>query len=36
VVSGTTTFERIQLGVEQYHKNGFIVIENATPHRILD
>ncbi|TAQ86472.1 hypothetical protein B7494_g5203 [Chlorociboria aeruginascens] len=36
VASGTTTFEHIQLGVEQYHKNGFIVIENAIPHHILD
>lgn len=35
-VSGTTSLEHIQLGVEEFHKNGFLVIENAIENRLLD
>ncbi|KAG8529042.1 uncharacterized protein KY384_005676 [Bacidia gigantensis] len=34
--SGSTSLENVQLGVEQFQKNGFVVIENAIPHDLLD
>ncbi|OQE16567.1 hypothetical protein PENFLA_c027G08429 [Penicillium flavigenum] len=36
LATGETSLENIQAGVEQFHKNGFIIIENSIPCHILD
>lgn len=34
--TGRTELHVIQAGVEDFHKNGFVVLENAIPHVVLD
>ncbi|ESZ98637.1 hypothetical protein SBOR_0977 [Sclerotinia borealis F-4128] len=34
--SGVTSLENVQAGVEEFHKNGIVVFENAIPHDIID
>lgn len=34
--SGLPALENIQAGVEEFHKNGIVVFENAIPHNIID
>ncbi|QSZ33866.1 hypothetical protein DSL72_005439 [Monilinia vaccinii-corymbosi] len=34
--SGVTTWENVQVGVEEFHRNGIVIFENAIPHGVID
>ncbi|KAF7872395.1 hypothetical protein EAF04_003316 [Stromatinia cepivora] len=34
--SGVTSLEHVQAGIEEFHKNGIVIFENAIPHDIVD
>ncbi|KAG4035260.1 hypothetical protein MFRU_001g00310 [Monilinia fructicola] len=34
--SGVTTLEHVQTGVEEFHRNGIVIFENAIPHDVID
>lgn len=36
LAAGTTDWDTIQKGLEAYHEYGFIILENAIPHKIVD
>jgi hypothetical protein len=36
LMSGKTSFETIQAAVECFNTNGFVILQNAVPHAILD